>query len=535
MIGLDFGTLSGRAVLVRIPDGKEMASAVMDYPHGVMTQGLPEGWALQHPADYLRVLENIIPKALSDSGIAARDVIGIGMDFTASTYLPVDENGTPLCLLPAFEKNPHAYVKLWKHHGPKSQADRMTDLALERGEHWLQYFGGRISSEFTYPKLLETLEEAPEVCRAADVFQESCDWLVRQMTGAKFINSSCAGFKLLCRDGVYPPDDYYAALHPDLPALIRRCTRFPVIASGRKAGTLSPEMAAKLHLEAGICVSAPIIDSYATLPAAGIDRPGKMLLTLGTSAGHMLLSEREVPVPGICGVVKDGFLPGFYGYEAGQVAVGDLLGWCADNCMPAAYANEAAEKGIGPHQLLTEKASALAPGESGLMALDWFNGNRSVLTDATLSGMLLGLTLRTRPEEIYRALIEALAYGTRVIIENFEKGGVPVGQIITTGGIAHKNPLFMQIFADVLRRPLYRTLSKQCAAQGSAILAAHGCGAFTDLHDAVASMSSLDSTVYEPDPARADTYDRLYREYLTLHDYFGRGGNDVMKRLREIG
>ncbi len=537
-IGIDFGTLSGRAVLVDVATGAEMASAALDYPHGVMDTALPDGiplgkdWALQHPQDYLDVLAHTIPAVLRKAGVSAGEVVGVGVDCTANSVLPVRADGMPLCFLPQYRSVPHAYVKLWKHHAAQGQARRMTELARQRGERWLARYGGKVSSEWMHPKLLQILEEAPEVYAAADHFVEITDWIVWQLTGQLHRSACARGYKALWhrREG-WPAADYFAALDPRFVSVCEEKLGGPALPQGARAGGLCPAAAALTGLRTGTAVAVGNVDAHACVPAVGITGPGKLLAILGTSTCHMLMGTAELPVPGICGVVEDGILPGLYGYEAGQSCVGDLFAWYIDRCLPASYRDEAA--GGDLHAFLRERAQRLVPGESGLLALDWFNGNRSILVDPELSGLLLGMNLQTRPEEIYRALIEATAYGTRKIVETFEVCGLPVEEVCAAGGIAGKDPMTMQIYADVLNRPIRIAGSANGPALGAAIFAAVAAGGYGSVSAAAAVMGKCRDTVYRPDPAHVAVYDRLYAEYALLHDYFG-GINDVMKRLRDI-
>ena len=551
-LGIDYGSLSGRALLVDIETGEEMGSAVHAYRHGFIEdrlpatgEKLPPDWTLQDPQDYLDVLEHAIPELLEATGIRGEEVIGIGIDFTACTVLPMLADGTPLSFLPEWRGEKHAYVKKWKHHAAQDQANRLNAIAEERGEAFLSRYGGKISSEWLVPKLMQIVEEAPEVYDAMDRFIEAGDWLVMQLTGVETRNACTAGYKALWskREG-FPSPDFYAALHPKLADVIG--TKLPradeILPIGAKAGELTAEMAERTGLVAGTAVAVANVDAHVSLPAVGVAEPNHMLLIIGTSTCNIMLgaadADEVIDVPGMCGVVEDGVLPGFPGYEAGQSCVGDHFDWFVQQLVPERYEEEARSRGLNIHQLLREKVQDQAPGASGLLALDWWNGNRSVLVDADLTGMMLGMTLLTRPEEIYRALIEATAYGAREIIETFEASGVPVTALYAAGGIAAKDPMMMQIYADVTRRPIRISASAQTGAYGSAMFGAVAAGAarggYDDIHDAIEAMPTLRDEVYEPNAANADLYDRLFAEYQILHDYFGRGGNDVMKRLKAL-
>jgi L-ribulokinase len=544
VVGVDYGTLSGRAVVVRVRDGAELGSAVLTYPHGVMDQTLaetgrplPPDWALQVPSDYVDVLRTAVPQAVAASGVRPEDVIGIGTDFTACTILPVLADGTPLSELPEFTDRPHAYVKLWKHHAAQPHADRINALAEERGEWWLPRYGGRISSEWEFAKGLQLLEEDPEVYARMDRWVEAADWIVWRLCGT-YVRDACAtGYKAIYQDGQYPSRDYLGALNPGFAGFAEEKVTQPIGELGAKAGTLTAEAAAWTGLPAGIAVCVGNVDAHVTAPAAQAVEPGQMVAIMGTSTCHVMNYDRLSEVPGICGAVDGGIVAGLWGYEAGQTGVGDIFGWFVENCVPPDYVNEAVRRGQDVHEYLTELAARQPVGAHGLVALDWNNGNRSVLVDHELSGLVVGQTLATRPEDIYRALIEATAFGTRVITEAFDKAGLPVTELVIAGGLT-KNPLLMQIYADVTRFPLSVIGSSQGPAVGSAMHAAVAAGAYSDIHEAARAMGKVRRAVYQPDDERARAYDALYAEYVTLHDYFGRavgrGGNDVMHRLRRI-
>ena len=547
-VGVDFGTESGRAVLVDITDGREVATAVYPYQHGVIDERLPipdrdillePDWALQDPQDYIRTFQNTIPAVLQQSGVDPSDVIGIGIDFTACTMLPVRKDGLPLCMVPEFREQPHAWVKLWKHHAAQPEADHINETARKMGQPWLERYGGKISSEWFFSKVLQILNEAPHIYQAADRMIEAADWVVWQLTGMETRNSCTAGYKAMWskRDG-FPEAAYFEALDPRLAQVVDAKMLRDVVPTGQRAGGLTEQAAEWTGLRPGTAVAIANVDAHVAVPAATVTEPGRMVMIMGTSICHMVLGTEEHMVPGMCGYVEDGIIPGFFGYEAGQSCVGDHFAWFVDTCVPAAYDQEAQARGLDIHQLLEEKAAALKPGESGLLALDWWNGNRSVLVDVDLTGLLLGATLATRPEEIYRALVEATAYGTRVIIEAFEKHGVPVHELVACGGLPEKNKLLMQIYADVTGRPIRVSASKQTPALGSAmfgaVAAGRDAGGYDSIFDAARSMAHLKEEAYRPIPQNQAVYESLFAEYVCLHDYFGRGENNVMKRLKKI-
>ncbi|MEV8626121.1 ribulokinase [Streptomyces sp. NPDC051079] len=540
VVGIDFGTLSGRAVVVRVRDGEDIATAVHAYPHGVIERelpgtgrALPPDWALQHPADWREVLRTTVPAALAAAGVDPAHVIGIAADFTACTVLPTLADGTPLAELPQWAERPHAWPKLWKHHAAQGQADRINALAHARGEKWISRYGGRISAEWQYAKALQVLEEDPAVYAATVRWIEAADWIVWQITGTESRNTCAAGYKGIHQDGSYPSEDYLAALHPDFADFARTRLEHPLSPLGSRVGSLTAQAAEWTGLPEGIAVAAGNVDAHVAAPAARAVDNGQLLAIMGTSTCHVVNGATLADVPGICGVVEDGIVAGSYGYEAGQSAVGDVFAWWLRQGLPADYLAEAEETGEDPHELLTRKAAAQPVGAHGLVALDWMNGNRSTLVDHHLSGVIAGLTLATRPEEIYRALLEATAFGTRVIVEALEQGGVPVTEFIVTGGLK-KNALLMQIYADVLRRPVSVAASEQGPALGSAIHAAVAAGAHPDVRAAAAAMGRVHRGAYRPHRADADTYDLLFAEYRALHDSFGLGPDKLLHRLRDI-
>lgn len=539
VVGVDFGTLSGRAVVVRVRDGAELGTAVHNYRHGVVDsvlpvtgKALPPEWALQVPSDYVDVLRTAVPQAVEDAGIAPELVIGIGTDFTACTMVPVKADGTPLCELPEFADNPHAYIKLWRHHAAQGQADRINDLARTRKEPWLARYGGLISSEWEFAKGLQVLEEAPEVYAAMEHWVEAADWIVWQLTGQYTRNACTAGYKGIHQDGAYPSEEFLAELNPAFAKFVADKLDHPLSALGDRAGSLTAEAAGWTGLPEGIAVSVGNVDAHVTAPAARAVEPGQMVAIMGTSTCHVMSGSVLREVPGMCGVVDGGIVPGLWGYEAGQSGVGDIFAWFVKNQVPPVYHDQARERGISVHELLTELSAGQAPGEHGLIALDWHSGNRSVLVDHELSGLILGQTLATKAEDVYRALLEATAFGTRVIIDTFTDSGVPVTELVIAGGLI-KNSVLMQIYSDVTNLPLSIIGSAQGPALGSAMHAAVAAGAYQDIRDAAQSMGSVQRHVYTPVPENVEAYERLFVDYLELHDHFGRGGNDVMRRLRK--
>ena len=548
-IGVDFGTLSGRAVVVDTADGRVLGSAVSEYAHGVLTDAipaeltggapvtLPPDWALQVPEDYRTVLRVAVPAALADAGIDPADVVGIATDFTASTPLPTDSDGVPLSEVNGFAARPHAYVKLWRHHAAQDQADRINALAAQRGETWLPRYGGKISSEWEWAKALQVLEEDPEAWAATARWIEAADWIVWQLTGSESRNVCTAGYKAIRQDGAYPGEEFAAALHPGMADFVATRLEHPLSELGSRVGGLCAQAAAWTGLPEGIAVAAGNVDAHVTLPAAKSIAPGSMLAIMGTSTCHVMNATGVAEVTGMCGVVDGGITPGLHGYEAGQSGVGDILGWFVDQQVPASYAEQAAERGISLHTLLSELGAAQAVGEHGLVALDWHSGNRSILVDHELSGVVVGQTLATTAVDVYRALVESTAFGTRRIVEAFGDAGVPVTEFVAAGGLL-RNPFLMQIYCDVLNRPLSLMEIEHGPAVGSAIQAAVAAGVHEDITAAAEAMGSKRTGAYLPDPDRAKAYDALYAEYRRMHDWFGHdeadGGNEVMHRLRAI-
>ena len=546
VIGVDFGTLSGRALVVRVEDGAELGTAVHEYAHGVIDEALPNSaggralppdWALQHPDDYREVLRRAVPAAVAAAGVDPAQVIGISTDFTACTVLPTLADGTPLCELDEFRDRPHAYVKLWKHHAAQPQADRINTLAHKRPEPWIARYGGKISSEWEYAKGLQLLEEDAEIYARTERWIEAADWITWQLCGSETRNACTAGYKGILQDGVRPSATFLTTLNAGFADFNDKLDLAPgapgISPLGARAGSLTAQAAAWTGLPEGIAVSVGNVDAHVTAPAAQAIEPGQMVAIMGTSTCHVMNGEQLAEGPGMCGVVDGGIVDGLWGYEAGQSGVGDIFAWFTEQSTPGYVQAEAAERGISVHELLTEQAAAQPVGAHGLVALDWHSGNRSVLVDHHLSGVIAGLTLSTKPHEVYRALLEATAFGTRVIIDAFEESGVPVNEFVVAGGLL-RNSFLMQLYADITRRPLSLIGSSQGPALGSAIHAAVAAGAYPDVPTAARSMGKIERAAYTPDPKRASAYDALYAEYLRLHDYFGRGANEVLHRLREL-
>ena len=540
-MGIDFGSLSARSVLVNLANGEVIGSCVSEYQHAVMDEKLPSGvklgadWALQHPEDYLDALSEVSHGVIKETGVSPTDIVGLCIDFTASTVLPVKSDATPLCFLDEYKDNPHAYVKMWKHHSAQPYADKLLEVAEARNEKFLSYYSGKISSEWLFPKLWQIFDEDRSVYDACDRFIESGDWINWMLTGNEVRSACGAGYKACWNynDG-YPSKEFFKALDPGLENVVKEKLFAPVKPLGSLAGHIDESGSKLSGLAIGTPVCVSVIDAHAAVPASGVTSPGKMLMIMGTSTCHMVLGNAEKPYPGICGIVKDGMIAGYFGYEAGQACVGDHFDWFVNNCTPAEYVNEAKDRRISIHTLLSEKAEKYAAGESGLLALDWWNGCRSDLMESRLTGAIFGMTLQTKPEEIYRTLIEATAFGTKIITDMFSDADVLIDEIYACGGIAKKNPFMMQVYADILDKPIYIVESEQAGALGSAMFAAVGSGYFKSLDDAAEVMVKKPSSVFTPNPENAETYDYLFGEYKKLHDYFGKGENDILKNLKNL-
>lgn len=512
-LGLDFGTESVRAVLVDL-QGRTHGSAVVNYRHGQLTETLPGSttrlppdFALQHPEDWLDSAARATRSALRAAKAKPANVLGIGIDFTSCTMLPALADGTPLCCVEKWRHEKFAWPKLWKHHGAKAQTERINALACERQEPWLESYGGVIGLEWFFPKMLETLERAPRVFAAAEVWLEAGDWLVWQLVGSELVRSTCqAGYKAMWdRDAGFPSSDYFKALHPNLENVVVEKLPGRFLAPGQCAGHLTGAMAKKLGLREGTPVSTAIIDAHAGVPGAGAAEPDTLVMVMGTSSCHMLNSTVGKHVPGVAGIVRDGILPGFYGYETGQAAVGDAFDWTRRLLGNRNFAE------------LSQQAGAIAPGADGVRCLDWFNGCRTPLMDGTLTGSFAGLTLNHRPPHLFRSVLEASACGLRWIVDVLREGGVPVERFVATGGLPHHSPLFLQICADVLGERIVVPATQHGPALGSATLGALAASYFSDPSAAIRAMAGgSDRRTIAPNRKATKAYDRVYADYRRL-------------------
>ena len=545
-IGLDYGTLSVRGILIDSKKGNVFGVETYEYPHSVITDKLPETqkflddyWCLQHTDDYLEGLEYVVKSLISQGEqkqISRKDIKSLGIDFTCCTVLPVDESGEPLLKKEAFKKEPHAWVKLWKHHAAQKQADHINQVALDRKEPWLPYYGGKISSEWLFPKLLQILEEAPAVYQEMDYFIEAGDWLVWQLTGQQKRSKSCAGYKALYQEelGGYPSVDFFESVHPDFKDVISEKIHPDVYDIGTKAGHLKKEMAKTLGLSEETVIAVNNIDAHVCVASTGVTKANVMLNIIGTSSCDILLTNEKKVIPGIAGLVKDGAVKGLQAYETGQNAVGDIFSWFVETQVPKNYFSQAKENNQTIYQYLESLAAKLQPGQSGLIALDWWNGNRSTLMNAQLTGLVVGMTLKTKPEEIYRALIEATAFGKRMIVENFESNDIPIDNLVFCGGLPHKNKLLNQIYSDVIKKTVLISNELETGAKSAAIFSLLARDEEKTLETIIHSMSLDDySEKYEVNQENAAVYDELFDVYEKLVNQFGRQ-TDLMAKLQTI-
>ncbi len=498
-------------------------STVIDRALPGTDQPLPADWALQDPDDWTHVVTRGVPEAVRRAGIDPDEVVGLGVDFTSCTVLPVAADGRPLCSHDSWRGHRHAWPKLWKHHAAQPVADRMNEVALERGEGWLERYGGRVSSEWYFPKLIQIWLEDRDVYDATAGFLEATDWIVSWMTGVQLRQACTAGYKALWSpsEGV-PSDEYFDAAFPGFSDPTEKLGS-EFVPLGTPAGQLRPELAQRLGLPESVVVAVGNVDSFVSVPGAGVSEPGTFVMVIGTSICDMAVHQDEIRFPGITGVVRDGILPGLYGYEAGQAAVGDMLGWFVSTL-----------GGGGGHEELEAAAADIEPGGTGLLAFDWWNGNRTILADAGLSGVVLGLTIQSSAAEIYRALLESIAFGNRRIMDNFEEHGMPLRRIVACGGIAEKSPLMMQLLADTSGRPVSVPAATEIPARGAALFGAVAAGAFPDIGAAVQATQQPLARTYQPDATAVAAYQRVYAIYRELYETLGRTHSEWMHDLKRI-
>jgi len=545
-IGINFGAESVTALLVDVSNGNETASSNCPYANGIIRDMLPnteieldEGWALQHPRDYIDALKRTVPKLLKESQIEPSQVIGIGTAFVGSTLIPTTADGTPLALIEDHADEPHAWPKHCQHQAAEEKAQRLTQLAIDRFETFLDRYGGKINPDWFFPKVWEIYDDSSSIYNAADRLIEASDWIVWQLTGVESRNICAAGYKALwSKSEGFPLETFFSAMDSDLTNVVDDKMMREITPMGKQVGELTEEAAQWMNLEPGIPVATGVLSKHAAVPAATVAEPGKMAINLGDEFFHMILSNKEYRVPGMCGMVEDGVIPGLFAYEACQAGGSDHFSWFINNTVPERNIKEARENNLSISQLMQEKAAALKPAESGLVALDWWAGNRSILVDKELTGLILGYSLQTKPEEIYRAMLEATAFGTRKIFETFIASGVPINDIIIAGGESLSNTLLLNILANVSRTEIKIANSQNTSALGAAMYAAVAAGesrgGYSTIQDASKKMAHLSSKSYIPNNNDKKTYNRLYSEYTLLHDYFGYGHNNAMKRLNNL-
>jgi len=544
-IGLDFGTLSARAIVVDVENGKEMATSVVGYQDAVFDKVLPgtritipEEFALQNPQDYIDALESLLSDVWKKAKIKAEDIIGIGVASTSSSVICLDDKYHPLCFNERYKNNPHSWIKLWKHHGAQEEADMINDMVNVVNGKLFEFYGGKTNSENFFAKILETARKAPEIYDATYRFMEIADWIVYLLTGNDVRNSCMAGFKAFWnKDNKCILHTVFSKLSPRFDNVLSKISD-DVGMIGGKAGGLTKEMSQKISIPEGVAVSLGNADGHLAVPAVGVTKPNTMVLIMGTSISHMILSDKAEGIPGICGVVEDGIIPGFFAYEAGQSAGGDIYDWFVSKIAPYEFMQQAIEKNVTIFKVLDAKAGQIQAGTSGVLALDWWNGNRSTLGDSRLSGVLLGLNINTKPEEIYKALIESTAFGTRLIVEVFENYGVQVKSIVACGGLSQKSSVVIQTFSDILNKPIKVSAVSQTTALGAAMYGAVAAGAANNGYDSIIQaaqrMSKLEEEEYRPNSRNVEIYNKLYKNYKSLYNLLGKNFNSIMWDLKTI-
>lgn len=537
-IGIDFGTGSGRVLIVDIKTGAIAGMSVHEYKHGVIENELlgkqiPSDYSLQHAPDYMEVLTKGIPEAIKDAKINPHDIKGIGVDFTSSTMVVTDDQYQPLSEKKQYKHEPHAYVKLWKHHGATQEANKIFKVAQADVNNLLGYYGFQVSDEWMIPKILELKTQAPDILNDTSYIMEAGDWIVSTLVGEN-IRSNCArGFKAFWNEIDGFDLDFFSQIDVDLPKIISEKFSGKVVTLGERAGYISEKMSEILGLPARIPVAPAIIDAHSAVLGIGSIKQGQFTMVMGTSTCHLMLHKDQKRVPGISGSVYNGIMPQLYAYEAGQSAVGDLFATIV-NQAPYAYVTEAHKKNITVFDLLEEKLSDQPVGQTGLLALDWHNGNRSPLSDSELTGALIGKTLHTKTEDIYRAYMEATAFGTRMIMEAYENHGLHVNEVFACGGLPKKNNLLMQIYADVLNKPIHVSDSDYAPAIGAAILGAVAGEQYASVDEATQHMKQpLLKTVY-PKEENVEKYEAVYELYKQLHNYFGIEARHIMDKLQKV-
>lgn len=543
-IGLDFGSLSGRAVLYDIETGNAIESSTYDYRHALMKNYLPDGtkvpykFSLQHPQDYLDTMIITVKDVIEE--VSVDDIIGIGIDFSSSTTIPVNSEGTPMCFFSDFTSEPNAYAKAWNHHSSKKYAIKMTELAKEQYPDIINRYGGSIASAWLFPKLWELIEQAPDLYEEMSYYIEAGDWIVWQLTGKQVRSTAFAGFKGLWNptDG-YPPKEYLNQLNPKLAEAVDTKLNAPIKPVYSLAGKLTKSAAQMLGLKTGTTVTVANADNQAVIPAVNAIKDGQLIATMGNNISYLLASDEELFLNGISGVCKDTLLPNKYGYIAGPNPLGENFGWFLTNLIPPDYHQEAKNQNRNLHSYLAQLMMKLKPGESGVIAFDWFKGNRAIRSDFDLTAMFFGITNDTKTEELYRALIEACCFSARKVIDLLRENHFKIDELYCVGSLPEKNPFIMQLYADILNIPIKISDGNQSPALGSAIIAAYVAGSKNGGYDsfelACEKMSKIKDRIYMPIKENVEIYEQLYDIYCELYNILAIKNKTVLHRLRKLG
>lgn len=543
LLGLDFSAAELKVVALDIKSGRSIGISSCPYKHGVIENHLPSGeklpkfFSLQSPEDWLDAMTIAVRKLITETRIPKEEIASIGVSFTSCTTLPVFEDGSPLCLDAQYAGNPHAWPKLWKHYASRGQAKRLTKIAEDRGEPFLENYGGKISSEWLWPKLLETLEEAPELASNMSFYLEGGDWIVWQLTGRQTRNQCAAGYKACYVEGLgYPPGDYLASINLDLADIAERARAIPVLSPGRFVGGLTKEVAGILGLLPGTPVGAAVVDAQGSVAGAGVFLPNILVMTLSTSTSHLVMSKEEKLFQGFSGTVKNGILDGFWGYESVQPATGDIIEWYMQTLAPMPVYERSGDDDVDPWIVLDRYISEVPAGSNGLLSLDWWDGNKSILLNTALTGLIAGFTMRTTPDEIFKCIVEGSAFGAKRIIENYKANGVEIKRIVATGDLPFKSPSIAQVYADIINQEIRMPDSKQSVARGAAIIGGLAVGVhnlgYSSREEYFSAMIPPDYDNYKPNSEHAATYKKLYESYLELHDYFGLQSS-LLSKLRK--
>lgn len=525
-IGIDYGTASGRVILVNTSDGKIVSSYEETYQHGTIAEELggetlPHNYFLQHAGDYHHVLENGVKHVLEESQINKDEVVGIGVDFTSCTVVFLDENFRPLHMNEDLSHHPHAYVKLWKHHGAQDEATQMVEANEKANQNWLNYYGHSVNSEWMIPKILEVKHKAPELLERAHYIMEAGDYMTSLLVNQN-IRSNCGiGFKGFYDEVNGFNYDFFETVDPELPQIVKDKCEAPVIQIGDSAGSLSEYYQNLWRLSSNVQISPYMIDAHSGVLGAGAIEKGEFTPVIGTSTCHLMLDPKQESIPSITGSVKDAIIPGLYAYEAGQAAVGDLFSY-SERMAPQHIVEEAAKQDKSVLEYLETLASQIPVEDQHVVVLDWHNGNRSILSDSHLTGSVFGLTLQTPFEMVHRAYLESTAFGTKMIMKQFEDNDIPVHTVYASGGIPKKSQLLVDIYANVLNKKVVVLESSNATALGAAMLGANVGGAYDTLRETVQHMKQPVYYEKQPDPEKVKHYEKLFDKYQKLHDLLGR-------------